>query len=169
MKVNLFKRLYATILPILILLGIDQITKYWAIGVLKDSTGIDVIENIFRLQYLENRGAAFGMMQGQYIFFYLLTPIVIVLILYCLSRFPLNRRYLPINISGVLLIAGALGNFIDRVQYKFVVDFLYFELIDFPIFNVADIYVCCATGLFVILLLFIYSEEEIDSIKIFKK
>ena len=65
----------------------------------------------------------------------------------------------------VLIFAGAIGNFIDRIRQGFVVDFLYFELIDFPIFNVADIYVTVGCILLILLLLFYYKDEELNFFK----
>lgn len=169
MRVIFNKPFVVKIISIFLLLALDQYTKFLSIIKLKGTDGIDIIEGIFRLQYLENRGAAFGMMEGRLILFYILTPTVVIFIISILYQIPNNKRYMPLNFAGILIIAGALGNFIDRVRFKYVVDFLYFELIDFPIFNVADIYVCVATALFVILLLFYYKDEELDMISIFKK
>ena len=61
-----------------------------------------------------------------------------------------------------LFLAGAMGNFIDRMTQNYVVDFFYFEWINFPIFNVADIYVTCGTILFLIMFLFFYKEKELE-------
>ena len=76
----------------------------------------------------------------------------------------MERKYLPLRACAVLIAAGAVGNFIDRIRLGYVVDFLYFKLIDFPIFNVADIYVTVSTALFIVLLCFYYKEEDIDRI-----
>ena len=72
------------------------------------------------------------------------------------------KRFLPLEYNTILLIAGAIGNFIDRIKNNYVVDFLYFELIDFPIFNIADCYVVIATILFALLILFYYKDEELE-------
>ena len=69
---------------------------------------------------------------------------------------------MPLRITLVLLTAGAIGNMIDRVYHNFVVDFLYFKLINFPIFNVADCYVTIAMGLLIVLILFYYTDEELN-------
>ena len=73
----------------------------------------------------------------------------------------------------IFLIAGAIGNFIDRILYHYVIDFIYFSLINFPVFNVADIYVTCSVFVLFILILFVYSEDELstilDSLKFWKK
>lgn len=155
-------RVLISLITIILLIVIDQVTKLWAISTLKDTSGIDIIDNVFRLQYLENRGAAFGMMEGQFTFFYIITPIIVIVAGFLLYRLPTMKKYLPLWISGNLLIAGAIGNLIDRIYLNYVVDFLYFEYIDFPIFNVADIYVCIAAGLYMILLLFYYKDEDFE-------
>ena len=69
---------------------------------------------------------------------------------------------MPLRICSILLIAGAVGNLIDRVRLNYVIDFFYFKLIDFPIFNVADIYVSVGTAVLIILILFYYKEEELN-------
>ena len=86
--------------------------------------------------------------------------IVCGLIVYLYLRMPEKRRYLPLRICAVLLCAGAAGNMIDRIRLGYVIDFLYFRLIDFPIFNVADCDVVAACIVFALLVLFYYREEE---------
>ena len=73
---------------------------------------------------------------------------------------PQESRYLPLRICSVLLCSGAIGNMIDRLRLNYVVDFFYFNLIDFPIFNVADCYVVAACIFFVLLILFYYKEDD---------
>ena len=80
-----------------------------------------------------------------------------------LIRLPEVKRLLPLKACIVAIAAGAIGNMIDRVRLGYVIDFFYFELIDFPIFNVADIYVTVAAFALVLLILFYYKEDEIDS------
>ena len=75
-----------------------------------------------------------------------------------------NRYYAILEILLVLIASGAVGNMIDRVQFNYVVDFFYFKLIDFPIFNVADIYVTVSAILIMLLILFYYKEEELDDV-----
>lgn len=151
---------------LLIALGtaFDQLTKYLAVKNLKNAEPYVLIKNVFQLEYLENRGAAFGLFQNQRLFFFLTVAIVCVVIIWFFLKVPMERRYLPLRACAVLIAAGAIGNFIDRVRLGYVVDFLYFKLIDFPIFNVADIYVTVSTILFIVLLCFYYKEEDIDRI-----
>lgn len=148
----------------IILIIIDQITKYFAVLHLKDVPAIPVIKDVFELHYLENHGAAFGILQGQKMFFILMTSVVLIILIYLYIRIPEEKRYFYMRLTLVLLISGAIGNFIDRSVQDYVVDFFYFKLIDFPIFNVADIYVTVATGLLILLCFFYYKEEDIDMI-----
>ena len=149
----------AVLTALLVLL--DQATKLAAVSALKDGGPFVLIPGVFQLQYLENRGAAFGLLQNARIFFLAVTLIALAAVIYVLVRLPLKRRYIVLRFLMVLIAAGAVGNMIDRVFLGYVRDFLYFSLIDFPIFNVADIYVTCATILLILLLLF-YSKEEDD-------
>lgn len=148
----------AVLTALLVLL--DQATKLAAVSALKDREPFVLIPGVFQLQYLENRGAAFGLLQNARIFFLAVTLIALAAVIYVLVRLPLKRKYIVLRFLMVLIAAGAVGNMIDRVFLGYVRDFLYFSLIDFPIFNVADIYVTCATILLILLLLFYYKEED---------
>ena len=143
-----------------LLVILDQATKLAAVSALKDGGPYVLIPGVFQLQYLENRGAAFGLLQNARIFFLAVTLIALAAVIYVLVRLPLKRKYIVLRFLMVLIAAGAVGNMIDRVFLGYVRDFLYFSLIDFPIFNVADIYVTCATILLILLLLFYYKEED---------
>ena len=96
---------------------------------------------MFEFSYLENRGAAFGMMQGKFWLLIPITVITVAVILYLYHRLPNTKRFWLLRTCCTLILAGALGNFVDRCFRGFVVDFLYFKFIDFPVFNVADCYV----------------------------
>ena len=145
-----------------ILIFLDQITKHYAVVYLKDQEPVKLIDSVFELNYLENRGAAFGMLQNQKFFFIFIAVIILAVIIYVLWKTPNQKKYTKLHIALVLIAAGAIGNMIDRLRYDYVVDFLYFSLINFPIFNVADIYVTCAAVFLVILLLFVYKESDVE-------
>lgn len=149
---------------LLILLAADQITKYLAIMHLKDQPSVILWKGVFELSYLENRGAAFGVLQGGKIFFLIATVVFLAALLWFFFRIPLNRRFLPLHTICVLIGAGAIGNMIDRILRDYVVDFFYFSLIDFPVFNVADIYVTVSCALLIIFVLFYYKEEDWEAI-----
>lgn len=140
---------------------IDQYTKQLAVAHLQDAP-VPIIEGVFELQYLENRGAAFGMLQNKQWFFLIITVVLLFFITKLYIGLPRTKRVLPLRISLIFITAGAIGNMIDRIRLNYVIDFLYFKLIDFPIFNVADIYVTVSTFFIAFLILFYYKETEFD-------
>jgi len=146
----------------------DQLTKILVVENLKDREPFILIKGVFELQYLENRGAAFGILENQKIFFIISGVIILAGIGYVYTRIPDSRKYMPLRIVSILMAAGAVGNMIDRIRNSYVIDFLYFKLIDFPIFNVADCYVTIAAGLLMVLFLFIYKESDLDFISLKK-
>ncbi|HJB90209.1 MAG TPA: signal peptidase II [Candidatus Eisenbergiella merdigallinarum] len=139
---------------------VDQLTKYLATAFLKDQPAVPLIPGVLELRYLENRGAAFGMLQNQKIFFVIMTCLILAFCLYALIRMPSEKKYVVWHVTGGLLMAGALGNFIDRLRLDYVVDFIYIRLIDFPIFNVADMYITCVCAIALILAFFGHDREE---------
>lgn len=145
-----------------LLVFFDRITKNWMVANLKGKDPIVLIDGVFELQYLENRGAAFGMLQNARVFFVLAACILFFILLFVLHRVPNEKKYLPWHMFCVLLGAGGLGNLIDRLQQAFVVDFFYFKCIDFPIFNVADIYVTIGTFWMVFFVIWKCKEEDLS-------
>lgn len=146
---------------IVILVALDQLTKYLAIACLKDKPAFKIINGVLELNYLENRGAAFGMLQNQRIFVIFVTVIILGVIIYILCKSPNGRKYTLMHILLSLISAGAVGNMIDRIRLDYVVDFIYITLINFPIFNVADMYVTFATVILILALLFYYKENDL--------
>lgn len=153
----------------LVLIGLDQWTKVLAVKHLMGQEPMVIWNGVFELRYLENRGAAFGILQGQKVVFLICTAVVLAILAFYYNRMPVEKRYLPMRIVGILLGAGAVGNLIDRMMQSYVVDFLYFKLIDFPIFNVADCYVTMGAILLAILILFVYKDEELGFLSLKKK
>ena len=148
-----------------VLIVIDQMTKLMAIHGLMNQQPFVILDGILELHYLENRGAAFGILQGKKAFFIIFTILVLAFIAYIyLKRIPDEKQFRLLYGICILFFAGALGNFIDRVFRNYVVDFFYFKLIDFPIFNVADIYVTVAAFAMILLGLFYYNEDEYNKI-----
>lgn len=145
-----------------LLIAFDQYTKHLAVLYLKDAPAIPVLPGIFELVYLENHGAAFGILQGQKGFLIATTLFTLLALIYLYVRIPKERRYVYLHLLLILLIPGAIGNFIDRCAHDYVIDFFYVRLIDFPVFNVADIYVSAATVFLIVLFCFYYKEEDID-------
>lgn len=147
-----------------LLVLLDQLTKKWAVIRLKGQNPIILIQNVFQLYYLENHGAAFGILQGKRTVFICITVIIIAVIAYCYIKLPFCRKYRILRSLMVLILAGAVGNFIDRISLNYVVDFFYFSLINFPVFNVADIYVTCATIILILAILFRFKDDDIAEI-----
>ncbi len=144
------------------LIGLDQWTK-WFFLVNKDNfKDFEIIKGFFYLTYVENRGAAFGILQNFRWFFIILTVIALaVMVWYFIKN---QNKMLRLSLSFIM--AGELGNFIDRLFRGFVVDFFDFYPFgyNFPVFNVADI--CVNIGVFFLLIyvLFIYKEQEEDKV-----
>lgn len=160
---NRKKTLLAIDVFLMVLLVVaDQITKYLAVLKLKGKQPWIILDGIFELHYLENRGAAFGMLQNQKLLFIFIAIVILTVIIYVLIKTPYQKKYVKLNLSLVFIASGAIGNLLDRVRYDYVVDFLYFSLINFPIFNVADIYVTLSAIYLVILLLFVYKETDLE-------
>ena len=147
-------------LLILFLVLLDQGTKYLAILYLKGNSGIPLIDQVLTLRYLENRGMAFGLLQNKILFLVLICMVFFAAIIYLFIKTPATVYYRPLLYTAAVVFSGAMGNFIDRVFRRYVVDFIYFSLIDFPTFNVADIYVTCGIAALVFLLFFRYKEED---------
>ena len=154
------------LIAVLVLVGADQFTKWLVLNNLELHTYHPILGNLFGLYYLENRGSAWGMFQNRQIFFLIITVIILVLAGYIYYKLAQNAVYKPLNISILFLCAGAIGNMIDRIFHGStlfqgaVVDFLYIKCIDFPVFNVADMYVTLS-GVAIIILVF-WKYRDVD-------
>lgn len=152
-----------------LLIFADQITKIWAVATLKDGHIIDLIQGVLQFHYLENQGAAFGILQNQQTFFVIAGAVILLLVMYVLFVTPHERKYGVLNVLLVLIASGAVGNMIDRVNLGYVVDFIYISAINFPIFNVADCYVTVSTVLLALVILFYYQEDDLTVFWLKKK
>lgn len=157
------------IIGIAVLTELDQITKVLAESKLMGKPDFKVIGDAFVFSYLRNEGAAWGMLSGKINLFLIFTVIVVLLVTYVIINLPVTKKYMPLLITCTLLVSGAAGNFIDRVRFGYVRDFIYFKLINFPVFNVADCYVTISVVLLIILILFVYKEDDFNFLKISKK
>ncbi len=154
---------------ILFLTLLDQGTKHVVLTCLKGSHDIILVPGILQLRYLENRGMAFGLFEGKIPVFVILCLLFFCVFIYIYARIPRTAYYLPLAVISLVMVSGALGNFIDRVFRGYVIDFIYFSLINFPVFNMADIYVVCSGILLVILVCFKYkNDEDYDFLRIKK-
>lgn len=167
MKKTLFECLYG-LLAVALLTFIDQITKILAVSHLSDGP-FTLIKGVFELRYINNYGAAWGILSGKRAFFIIITVIIMLIFSYIYFKTPKNKYYTQLLFCELLLVSGALGNFIDRVWLGYVRDFLYFSLIDFPIFNIADCYVVISAIWLAILVLFVYKDEDFNFLSNKKK
>lgn len=151
------------------LILLDQWTKLLAVSHLEGKPAWPLIPGVFEFSYTVNYGAAFGILQNRQLLFYITTPVILAAVFYLYLQVPAGKRYLPLKWVGVLLFSGAAGNLIDRAARGYVVDFLYFKLIDFPVFNVADCYVTVATAALFVLILFVYKEDELGFFKVWER
>ncbi len=116
-----------------------------------------LIPGVIRLQYTENRGFALGLFDGAGTAALVISLVVFIGVIVCLYRMP---RDSSLRIPLIVICAGALGNLIDRVIFRYVIDFIYISLIDFPIFNVADMYVTIPAAFLVLFVLTVYKDDE---------
>ncbi|MDO4977236.1 MAG: signal peptidase II [Eubacteriales bacterium] len=158
------KKYIKTIAGLIFFVLLDQVVKLWVLARLKGQEPIVLIKNVLEFQYVENRGAAFGLLQNRQWFFLVISFVVLIGLAYLAKKIPQESRYFWLRFCMFFVAAGAIGNMIDRALRQYVVDFIYFKLINFPVFNVADIYVTCSAFLLIYLVIFYYKEEEIDRI-----
>ena len=145
----------------LFIIALDQfskvlITSSFALGQEKS-----VIKGILSFTYVRNEGAAFGILQGARVFFIILTVVILIGAIYYVVKMRPTSRLEKTALS--FIAGGAIGNFIDRALFGYVRDFIMTDFIDFPVFNIADCFVCIGAGLYILYALrdFSHSEEKI--------
>lgn len=151
---------------ILVIFGaLDRLTKLYAVKRLKDHPNLAVIPGKIEFHYLENRGAAFGLLKGEEAFFIFVSIVIFLSIVYVLYKVPAKRKYYPVVIFLSFIATGAVENMFDRVIYHYVIDFIFISLVRFPIFNIADLYVSFSSFILILLLLFKYREEDLNFLR----
>lgn len=160
---------FLSLLAFCSLLLADQYTKWLAVAHLKGQKPFVLISCVLEFSYLENTGAAFSSFMGRQSMLIGVTTLVIFLLVWKYLTLPGERRFLPMRLCMLLIISGAVGNLIDRASKNYVVDFIYFVPINFPKFNVADIYITVGVALLAVFLFFYYTEEELDYLFRLKK
>lgn len=140
-----------------LLVGIDQLTKWIVVQNMTIGQAITVIPDFFYLNSYRNRGAAWGMLEGKFGFFFIVTVVVVIGLIYFLYKEGTKNKVFAWSIA--LLLSGAIGNFIDRMARGEVVDFFHFFPFgySFPIFNVAD--VCLTFGVITMLISVMFEER----------
>ncbi|MBQ3141679.1 MAG: signal peptidase II [Clostridia bacterium] len=148
------------ILSVIFVVGVvaDQLLKVWAVSALADGTVIELIPNLFMLTYVENRGGVFGLLQGASWVFLAATVVLGAVLVWLMIKTPYFTDFLS-RLCLTLIVSGGIGNAIDRVFRGFVVDYMAFEFSFFPyVFNLADVFVVCAT--FTLMGLFLFSKQK---------
>ena len=145
-----------------ILIFLDQWFKRLAVRHLMGKDAYVLWQDVLELDYLENRGSAFGMLQNQKVFILFISVIFLAVIFFLILKLPTARKFVPAHILLSMVIAGGIGNMIDRIAQDYVIDYISFVLIHFPIFNFADICVVTAVIGLVILFLFVYKETDLE-------
>ena len=142
-----------------LLVGIDQLTKWLAAEYLHEGQPVSIIDGVLELLFHKNPAAAFGLFEGQRWLFMGVT-VVVILVVTAILMSGKYRQYKLVNISGILIIAGGIGNMIDRIRLGYVIDFIYVRLINFPVFNFADCCVVIGAVLLLVFFFFIYNEDK---------
>ncbi|MBP2073427.1 MAG: signal peptidase [Thermoanaerobacterium sp.] len=142
------------IIIVFISIIIDQLSKYFVVKYLKPIGSFPIINNIFHFTYVENRGAAFGILQNRTLFFIIITVIVGTILIYSIVKIPGSTFY---KFTLSMILGGAIGNLIDRVRLGYVVDFIDFKF--FPaVFNLADSMI--VVGAFLLCYVLIFKNEN---------
>lgn len=137
----------------LIVLALDQFTKWLVVKNMELGDSIEIIKNFFYITSHRNRGAAWGILEGQMWFFYIITVVVVVGLIYYIQK--MGKESVLLGTSLGLMLGGAVGNFYDRVVRQEVVDFVhtYIFSYSFPVFNIADSALCIGVGLMIVYML----------------
>ncbi|WP_347298619.1 signal peptidase II [Dolosigranulum savutiense] len=138
----------------MILIGLDQLSKYLTVQEIALGEVVSLVPNVLSLTYIRNSGAAWSILEDQMIFFYVITVVVVGALIYFLHT---EGKKSPIASTGIVFImGGAIGNFIDRLHLKYVIDMIRLEFINFPIFNVADM--ALTVGVIILIGYIVYDE-----------
>lgn len=156
------KWLYIFLLMMILAVTFDQITKYLVLQNLKGKEAFSIIDGVLELQFFSNTGIAWSMLEGQILFILFTGIILLAVVLFCVIKLPDHNKFHIIYILTGILTGGAIGNMIDRIRLGYVVDFIYFSIINFPIFNVADMCIVISIIIIGILFLFVYKEEDLS-------
>ncbi len=136
------------IIIVIVLVALDQLLKFLATQYLSVTAPVTLIPNLFGLNYVHNYGAGFSILSGKVNFLIVITSIALVAIALAILMNKFDTKFE--EFCFVLILAGGVGNLIDRALNGFVVDYLEFLFIEFPVFNFADILICCGVGLYMV-------------------
>lgn len=152
--------LFVLVMAVAIIL--DQYTKVLAIRHLQGKEPYVLIKDVLEFQFFSNTGIAWSMLEGQIVFILFTGIVLLSVMLFFIIKLPDYKKFHVLYFLCGVLAGGAIGNMIDRIRLGYVVDFIYVSLINFPIFNVADMCIVVSIILFSILFLFVYKEEDLS-------
>lgn len=140
------------------IIGADQLVKYLIVAHIAPGATVEVLPGLIHLTFVKNTGAAFSILTGHRWPLVLFTFAVIALIVFALARHYVSHPFGVFTLAAV--VGGAVGNLIDRLRLGYVVDMFEVEFIDFPVFNVADIFLTCGAVALCFYIIFFYSKDE---------
>ena len=153
------------LLAFILLTVIDQVSKLVIVEKIPESGDISIINKVLKIVYVKNTGAAWGLFKNGTVILSIFSAIVLCVIVFLFFRLSWEvAKQRPLIVLCILIASGAVGNLIDRIFRKFVVDFIYIELIDFPVFNIADCYITISMIVLIFLMIFYYKEEDFEAI-----
>lgn len=155
-----------------VLILIDQVTKYIARTNFADGSDFVLIPGVFRFVLHKNDGAVWGFLSGtknSVLYLTIATFVILALIIFIYFRIPDVKKYFPLLLIITFVFSGAIGNLIDRIFLSYVTDFLYVELINFPVFNIADCYVTISVFILSYLIIFKYDDNDLNFFSIKKE
>ena len=143
-----------------LLVTVDQITKYIALTQLKPIGSVTFIDGFMDFTFVENRGAAFGIFSGKTWLLLAISIIICAVLVWAMTKMPKTKEYRKLRVTFVLILSGAVGNIIDWALRGYVVDFFEFTFIKWPVFNMADIYVVVGTIVMAVIIMFFMKDEK---------
>ena len=157
---KIFKNYILPLIIIAVLVLVDQLIKLVVVDKIELAKEVPVIGDAVVITYLKNTGAAWSFMSGKTIILVIISVIVIGALGYFYKNLLADDKYRILRICIIFIVGGAIGNMIDRIRLGYVVDYIYFKIIHFPVFNFADICVTVCMFLMVILLLFKFDSKD---------
>lgn len=142
---------------ICLMVGLDQVVKFWVNSHIALQGFHQLLPGFMGLTNLHNDGAAWSMLEGQQWFFLLISILAIVILGGLLYHYR-NQRWMSVGFA--LIMAGTLGNFIDRLRFHYVVDMFQTEFMNFPVFNIAD--ACLTVGVIIIVIKVLREDDHED-------
>ena len=161
------KMLIIDVILLALVIFSDQYSKHLAVLRLKGAPPFVIIEDVFEFTYLENVGAAFGMLPNQKLFFVFIAVIFLGVIAFVLSKTPDGKKYIGLHILLTMVSGGAIGNMADRLRLNYVVDFIFVPVVrlfgqPFPVFNVADIFITVPTVVLIFFIIIVYKDADFE-------